>query len=67
MQAEPDILVTTGSDRAVTLYDLRSGKPIRKLIMQTRTNSVAWNPMEAFNFTGLSSSLQSAVLLVQLA
>lgn len=52
--AEPDILVTTGSDRAVTLYDLRSGKPIRKLIMQTRTNSVAWNPMEAFNFTAAS-------------
>lgn len=53
MQAEPDVLATTGSDRSIALYDLRSGKPIRKLIMQTRTNRVAWNPMEAFNFTGV--------------
>mmetsp|Transcript_729 Transcript_729/g.2165 ORF Transcript_729/g.2165 Transcript_729/m.2165 type:complete len:450 (-) Transcript_729:146-1495(-) len=49
--AEPDVLATTGSDRSIALYDLRTGKPIRKLIMQTRTNRVAWNPMEAFNFT----------------
>lgn len=27
LQAEPDILVTTGSDRGIALYDLRSGKP----------------------------------------
>lgn len=52
--AEPSVLATTGSDRAITLYDLRSGKPIRKLIMQTRSNCVAWNPMEAFNFTAAS-------------
>ena len=25
MQAEPDILVTAGSDRGIALYDLRSG------------------------------------------
>lgn len=25
LQAEPDILVTTGSDRSIALYDLRSG------------------------------------------
>ncbi|CAL1356819.1 unnamed protein product [Linum trigynum] len=25
--------------------------PARKLIMQTRTNSIAWNPMEPLNFT----------------
>ncbi len=53
-QAETDILATTGSDRSIALYDLRSGKAIRKLIMQTRTNSVAWNPMEAFNFVAAS-------------
>ncbi|EFN52020.1 hypothetical protein CHLNCDRAFT_139585 [Chlorella variabilis] len=49
--AEPDVFATAGSDRGVALYDLRSSTPIRKLVMQTRTNALAWNPMEAFNFT----------------
>lgn len=31
-----------------------TGKALRKLVMQTRANSVAWNPMEAFNFTAAS-------------
>jgi hypothetical protein len=51
-QAEPDIFATTGSDRSIALYDLRSSTPIRKLVMQTRCNALAWNPMEAFNFCG---------------
>ena len=49
-QAESDLLATAGSDRSVALYDLRSGGAIRKVVMQTRCNAVAWNPMEAFNF-----------------
>ncbi|GAB4819994.1 hypothetical protein N2152v2_007040 [Parachlorella kessleri] len=52
--AEPDVFATTGSDRSIALYDLRVSTPIRKLVMQTKTNSIAWNPMEAFNFTGAS-------------
>lgn len=32
----------------------RAGKALRKLVMQMRANSVAWNPMEAFNFTAAS-------------
>jgi DDB1- and CUL4-associated factor 13 len=51
MQVEPDVFSTTASDRAIALYDLRTSTPIRKLVMQTRSNSIAWNPMEAFNFT----------------
>ena len=51
MQAEADVMATAGSDRGIALYDLRTSTPIRKLIMQTKTNSIAWNPMEAFNFT----------------
>lgn len=50
--AEPDLFATTGSDRGIALFDLRANTPIRKLIMQTKTNAIAWNPMEAFNFTG---------------
>lgn len=49
--AEPDLFATTGSDRGIALYDLRANTPVRKLIMQTKTNAIAWNPMEAFNFT----------------
>lgn len=49
--AEPDVFATAGSDRGIALYDLRSNTPLRKLVMQTRCNAIAWNPMEAFNFT----------------
>ena len=34
---EPDLLASTASDRSLTLYDLRSSTPIRKLIMQVLT------------------------------
>lgn len=54
LQAESDVFASTGGDRSIALYDLRSARPIRKLIMQTRTNALAWNPMEAFNFTAAS-------------
>lgn len=49
--AEPDVFATTGSDRGIVLYDLRSSTPARKLVMQTRCNALAWNPMEALHFT----------------
>lgn len=53
-QAESDVFASTGGDRSIALYDMRSARPIRKLIMQTRSNALAWNPMEAFNFTTAS-------------
>ena len=36
---EPDLLASTASDRSLTLYDLRSSTPIRKLIMQVCVTS----------------------------
>ncbi|KAF5481338.1 hypothetical protein F2P56_001999, partial [Juglans regia] len=48
---EPNLLATSASDRSITLYDLRMSSPTRKLIMQTKTNSICWNPMEPMNFT----------------
>ncbi|KAJ4822212.1 hypothetical protein Tsubulata_013577 [Turnera subulata] len=48
---EPDLLATSGSDRSITLYDLRMVSPARKVIMRTKVNSIAWNPMEPMNFT----------------
>ncbi|CAM8937932.1 unnamed protein product [Rhodiola kirilowii] len=48
---DPNVVATSGSDRSIALYDLRSSSPARKIIMQTKTNSIAWNPMEPMNFT----------------
>lgn len=48
---EPNILATSASDRSITIYDLRLSSPARKIIMRTKTNSIAWNPMEPMNFT----------------
>eukprot|EP00258_Populus_trichocarpa_P015691 XP_006372746.1 DDB1- and CUL4-associated factor 13 [Populus trichocarpa] len=48
---EPNLLVTSASDRSIMLYDLRVSSPARKLIMRTKTNSISWNPMEPMNFT----------------
>ncbi|KAK6919116.1 Sof1-like protein [Dillenia turbinata] len=48
---EPNILATSASDRSITIYDLRMSSPARKIIMRTKTNSIAWNPMEPMNFT----------------
>ncbi|KAK9085368.1 hypothetical protein Sjap_025779 [Stephania japonica] len=52
---EPNLLATTSRDRGIILYDLRLSSPVRKLIMQTKTNSIAWNPMEPMNFTAVSA------------
>ncbi|KAK1405290.1 Sof1 domain-containing protein [Heracleum sosnowskyi] len=48
---EPNILATSASDRSIAVYNLRMSSPARKLIMQTRTNSIARNPREPMNFT----------------
>jgi len=45
------VLATSADDRNIALYDCRAATPIRKVILEMRTNAIAWNPMEAFNFT----------------
>ncbi|CAG8451843.1 3254_t:CDS:10 [Acaulospora colombiana] len=50
-QTETNILGSCGTDRTIILYDLRMDSPIVKLVMQMKTNAIAWNPLEAFNFT----------------
>lgn len=55
---ELDIVASTASDRSITLYDIRKPKPLRKVIMALRANTVAWNPMEAFNFTAASEDYE---------
>jgi len=48
---ETDIFATTVADRTITLFDLRGKTPIRKVILQMKSNCLAWNPMEAYSFT----------------
>jgi DDB1- and CUL4-associated factor 13 len=47
---EQHILATAATDRSVILYDLRMQGPLTKVVLQMRTNSIAWNPMEAYYF-----------------
>nr|CAG4646996.1 EOG090X04WU [Megafenestra aurita]SVE92347.1 EOG090X04WU [Megafenestra aurita] len=48
---EENILAACGSDRSIILYDMRESAPLRKVILQMRSNTISWNPMEAFHFT----------------
>ncbi|CAO3626657.1 unnamed protein product [Cunninghamella blakesleeana] len=49
-QVETNIFTSCGSDRTIVLYDLRTSKPLSKLVMTLKTNAIAWNPIEAFTF-----------------
>ncbi|XP_076881851.1 uncharacterized protein LOC143530075 [Bidens hawaiensis] len=53
---EPNILATSGSDRFIKVYDLRTSSPAEKVPLQTKTNSIAWNPMEPMNFTAANEN-----------
>ncbi|CAM4704225.1 unnamed protein product [Leuciscus chuanchicus] len=48
---ETELLASCASDRSVVLYDTRESAPLRKVIMQLRSNTLCWNPMEAYYFT----------------
>jgi len=48
---ETHVLGACASDRGIMLYDMRGATPLRKVIMKLKSNALAWNPMEAFNFT----------------
>ena len=45
-QSETDVLASAGTDRGVTLYDIRSGKPLHKVVLTMRANDLAWSPVE---------------------
>ncbi|KAF9268797.1 WD40 repeat-like protein [Marasmius fiardii PR-910] len=42
--SERSILATVGSDRTFALYDIRTSKPERRVVMQMRANSLCWSP-----------------------
>lgn len=48
--AEATLLASTGNDRSVCLYDLRTASPMTKFMLPMNSNKVVWNPMEPMNF-----------------
>ncbi|KAF9224857.1 WD40 repeat-like protein [Gyrodon lividus] len=42
--AETSVLGSIGSERSFTLYDIRTGKAERRVIMQMRSNALSWSP-----------------------
>ncbi|CAF0738640.1 unnamed protein product [Didymodactylos carnosus] len=48
---ETTVLASCAADRSILLYDTRQSVPLRKVILSMNSNTVAWNPMEAFVFT----------------
>ncbi|CAI8504890.1 unnamed protein product [Hanseniaspora opuntiae] len=48
--SETDIVLSSGTDNSVVLYDLRTNNPIQKMVQQMRTNSMCFNPIEPMNF-----------------
>jgi len=49
-QSETSIIVSAGTDRSIILYDLRTSSPLHRTVLSLATNSLAWNPVEPFNF-----------------
>ncbi|KAG9245785.1 WD40-repeat-containing domain protein [Calycina marina] len=49
-QTETSILASAATDRSIVLYDLRTQTALAKTVLNFASNSIAWNPMEAFNF-----------------
>uniref|UniRef100_A0A8C4QB70 DDB1- and CUL4-associated factor 13 n=1 Tax=Eptatretus burgeri TaxID=7764 RepID=A0A8C4QB70_EPTBU len=45
------LLGSCALDRSIVLYDVRAASPFTKVVMRMRSNSIAWNPQEAFIFT----------------
>ena len=39
------------SDRNIALYDMRQAIPLKKVILDMRTNTICWDPVEALVFT----------------
>ncbi|XP_072266907.1 DDB1- and CUL4-associated factor 13 [Pyxicephalus adspersus] len=53
---ETHILGSCAVDRSIVLYDLRKPTPLKKIILEMRTNAICWNPMEAFIFTAANEN-----------
>jgi len=48
---EPTVFGACATDRSTTLYDSRQSRPLSKVILTSKSNSIKWNPLEAFYFS----------------
>jgi WD repeat and SOF domain-containing protein 1 len=48
---ENHIILATGYDRSINLYDLRTNNPLKSVSMRNKSSAACWNPQEPFNFT----------------
>ncbi|KAF4548946.1 Sof1-like domain-containing protein [Elsinoe fawcettii] len=48
-QSETTLLASTGTDRSLILYDLRTSSALSRTVLTLASNAIAWNPMEPFN------------------
>lgn len=48
---ETNLLAACASDRSIILYDTRDVGPLRKVVLNLKSNKISWNPMEAYTFT----------------
>ncbi|XP_063306356.1 DDB1- and CUL4-associated factor 13 [Pelobates fuscus] len=53
---ETNVLGSCASDRNIVLYDMRQATPLKKVILEMRSNTICWNPMEAFIFTAANEN-----------
>jgi WD repeat and SOF domain-containing protein 1 len=49
--SEPHILASTGIDRSLVLYDLRTSQPLHKTILANKSQCIAWNPYQPLHFS----------------
>ena len=49
-QTETSIIASAATDRSIVMYDLRTSSPFSKVLLNLASNSISWNPLEAFNF-----------------
>lgn len=49
--AESGLIASTGADRSVVLYDVRTDSALRKVVFSMSNNALAWNPREPMTFT----------------
>ena len=48
---ENNIILGTGYDRSITLFDLRTKNPLKQVVLRNKSACACWNPQEPFNFT----------------
>ena len=60
-QAETSIVASAASDRSVMFHDMRMKNSLAKLVLAMNSNSIAWNPMEAFYFAVANEDHQAYV------